>query len=147
MTANVECNHANGGLFIKITRRGIVVLLALLAGAIAPAQTPMPIPARNRSAASPDARTAGPRIPQRPAHVRSATFGNGAYAKLAGKTITVTLKDGSHMLINHPNPGPVRPRPSFWCEGEKAWLDSHRPNSAKWKRICLYYFEHCLGDD
>jgi hypothetical protein len=30
------------------------------------------------------------------------------------------------------------------CEEAKTWLDSHEPNSAYWRALCLTYFEICV---
>jgi len=29
------------------------------------------------------------------------------------------------------------------CERTRIWLDTHSPNSAKWRAICLSYFDNC----
>ena len=29
------------------------------------------------------------------------------------------------------------------CERVKIWLDTHSPNSAKWRALCVAYFEIC----
>ena len=42
---------------------------------------------------------------------------------------------------NPPLPNPKSARP---CARAKAWLDSHSPNSAFWRRLCLAYFDNCL---
>jgi hypothetical protein len=40
-----------------------------------------------------------------------------------------------------PHPGPVRA--NSYCRRLKKWLDAHSPNSAKWRALCLAYFEDC----
>jgi hypothetical protein len=30
------------------------------------------------------------------------------------------------------------------CSQAKRWLDSHSPDSARWRRVCLTYFEVCV---
>jgi hypothetical protein len=30
------------------------------------------------------------------------------------------------------------------CGIVKTWLDTHGPNSAKWRRVCLEYFDNCV---
>jgi hypothetical protein len=35
------------------------------------------------------------------------------------------------------------PVPEDDCAPVKRWLDSHSPNSAKWRWLCLQYFELC----
>jgi hypothetical protein len=29
------------------------------------------------------------------------------------------------------------------CQRVKIWLDTHNPNSAKWRALCLSYFNNC----
>lgn len=98
------------------------------------------------SFAAPNTLTVSPQIPRRPAHVRHAVFANGMSAVMAGNTITITLRNGNRLVIDHPNPVPVAPRPAIWCEKLKHWLDTHG-NSATWRKHCLTYFDNCVGDD
>jgi hypothetical protein len=39
----------------------------------------------------------------------------------------------------------AKPHDSLYpCGLTKDWLDSHGPNSARWRRICLEYFDNCV---
>jgi len=39
---------------------------------------------------------------------------------------------------------PVRGSRRDPCAWAKRWLDTHSPNSSRWRRICLTYFEACV---
>jgi hypothetical protein len=39
---------------------------------------------------------------------------------------------------------PAEPASLYPCGPVKVWLDGHSPNSAKWRRYCLEYFDNCI---
>lgn len=46
------------------------------------------------------------------------------------------------LLTQGRNPPPART--SIQCRRAKRWLDSHSPNSARWRKVCLLYFDQCV---
>ena len=95
--------------------------------------------------AAPNTITVSPQIPRRPTHVRHATFANGMSAVMAGNTVTITLRNGNRLTIDHSTPNPTA-SPAIRCEKLKHWLDSNG-NSALWRKRCLTYFDNCVSDD
>ncbi|BCZ81772.1 hypothetical protein PTKU64_54470 [Paraburkholderia terrae] len=50
----------------------------------------------------------------------------------------------AYLASRHHNPAPYpTPPENLECEATMRWLDTHNPNTRIWRRVSLFYFDHC----